>query len=37
MFDILNLFITVVNVFELKEITEVQNAHFQMLLEDDET
>ena len=25
------------NAFEFKEITEVQNAHLQMLLEDDET
>ena len=32
-----NLFITAVNAFEFKEITEVHNAHLKMLLEDDET
>ena len=32
-----NLFITVVNAFEFKEITEVHNAHLKMLLENDET
>ena len=31
-----NLFITAVNAFEFKEITEVHNAHLKMLLEDDE-
>ena len=32
-----NLFITALNAFEFKEITEVHNAHLKMLLEDDET
>ena len=31
-----NLVITAVNAFEFKEITEVHNAHLEMLLEDDE-
>ena len=31
------LFITAVNAFEFKEITEVYNAHLKMPLEDDET
>ena len=32
-----NLFITALNAFEFKEITEVHNAHLKMLLDDDET
>ena len=37
MSDIPNLFITAVNAFEFKEITEVHNAHLKMLPENDET
>ena len=31
------IYSALLNAFEFKEITEVQNAHLQMLLEDDET
>ena len=31
------LYSALLNAFEFKEITEAQNAHLQMLLEDDET
>ena len=32
-----NLFINALNAFEFKEITEIHNAHFKMLLDDNET
>ena len=31
------IYLALLNAFEFKEITEVQNAHLQILLEDDET
>ena len=31
------IYSALLNAFEFKEITELQNAHLQMLLEDDET
>ena len=31
------IYLVLLNAFEFKEIIEVQNAHLQMLLEDDET
>ena len=32
-----HIYPALLNAFEFKEITEMQNAHLQMLLEDDET